>query len=317
MAGSSWSPRRFGAAAGAGDRRRIDRRLRRAAHGRWLAHVGLAEAVAHPPGQERAAERVAGPYGVDDLGGRDLDADLLAGGERADGGRAVGDHHAGGPLAEQVRGGVGGVGGGIQVGEVFGAHLDQIGPAHETAEPVQVGWPRRDHARAAVRVQHDRDAGGQRGHQLFHAGSDRLHDQAERADMQSLGGQGQDGLAGLDRRRRRPGQVEAVAGHARRIDVHDRQRGGRVGGGLERNQDAVTVKVGSLQPAEPVLGQPAEEGRGLAEPGDGAGDVERAAPSRGSRRPSESTIRSIRASPATVIMRWPGSVTRRPGMGNY
>ena len=38
----------------------------------------------------------------------------------------------------------------------------------------------------------------------------------------------------------------------------------------------MTVKVGPLQPAEPVLGQPAEEGCGLAQPGDGAGDVERA-----------------------------------------
>ena len=37
------------------------------------------------------------------------------------------------------------------------------------------------------------------------------------------------------------------------------------------------VKVGPLQPAEPVLGQPAEESRGLAKPGDGTGDVERAA----------------------------------------
>ncbi len=88
---------------------------------------------------------------------------------------------------------------------------------------------------------------------------------------------GRTDLARPDRGRRGAGQVEAVAGDAGRIDVDDRQRGGRLGGGLDRHVHPVAVKVGPHQPPEPVRGEPAEEDGGLAEPGDGPRDVERAA----------------------------------------
>ena len=95
--------------------------------------------------------------------------------------------------------------------------------------------------------------------------------------MQGRGALRQYCLAGTERGRRRAGQVEVITGHAGPVHVHQRQRSRRVGAGSHRDEHPVAVQVGPHQLAEPVAGQPAEEGHGQAEPGHGAGDVERAA----------------------------------------
>ena len=155
--------------------------------------------------------------------------------------------------------------------------LTTFGPAQDAHQPVQVGLPGGDGARPAVRVEHDHDVVGQPGHQPLGARPDRLHDQAEAADVQSRGAIGQHRLGGADRGRRRAGQVEVVGGHAGRVQVDQGQRGRRVGRGPDRDGDVVALQVGPHQLAEAVAGQPAEEGRGQAEPGHRPGGVERGA----------------------------------------
>src|SRR6266568_2337192 len=91
----------------------------------------------------------------------------------------------------------------------------------------------------------------------------------------------QHGLAGPERRRRRAGQVEVVGGHAGRVHVQQGQRGRRLGRRPGGDGYAVALQVGPHRLAEPVAGPP---------------------PARGSTWPAGSTIRSIRASPATVII---------------
>ena len=113
--------------------------------------------------------------------------------------------------------------------------------------------------------------------QLLDAGPDRLHDQAEGADVQGRGAGGQDRLGRADGGRGGPGQVEVVAGHAGRVHVHQGQRGGLVGRVGHGDLHTVALQVGAHELAEAVAGKPPEEGRRLAEPGDGAGHVERAA----------------------------------------
>jgi len=277
VAGQLVGPRRFGAAARAGHDRGVDGRLGGLADQVRVAEVGPAVAVARPPGEEGPAERVAGADGVHDRSGGHLDLDLLPGGERAHGVRAVGDQDAGGTGAEQSGDGGVGVLARVQVGEVLGAHLDDVGPAQDPAEPVQVGLPGGDRAGAAVRVEHDRDIGRGMDGQAFDAGPDRLHDQAEGADVEGRRAGREHRLGRADGGGRGLGQVEVVGGHAGRVHVDQGQRGGlarRVGDG---DPDAVALQVGAHQLAEAVAGQAAEEGCRLAEPGDGAGYVERAA----------------------------------------
>jgi hypothetical protein len=130
----------------------------------------------------------------------------------------------------------------------------------------------------------------------------------------------QSGLAGLDRRRRRAVQVELVAGNAGRIDVDDRQRGGRVGGGLDGDQHPVAVKIGSQQPPEPVTGQPAEEGRRLTKPGDGARDVEWAATEPGidlTGRIHDEVDQDLACDGNHALPLRRESVTGGPGRGHY
>lgn len=117
--------------------------------------------------------------------------------------------------------------------------------------------------------------GRKRGHQPFQAGAHRLHDQAKAADVQGGGACGHDGLLGPDRGRRRAGQVEVVAGDADRIDVDHRERGWCVGRGVDGGQHPMAVEVLPHQPPETIVRQPPQEGRGQAEPGHGAHDVER------------------------------------------
>ncbi len=217
------------------------------------------------------------PNGVDDRGGGDLDLDLFRGRVGVHGSGPVGDQDAGGSPAEQVRGGRPGVLAGEQVGEVLGAHLDGVGPAQDPADPVQVGLSRRDGAGAAVRVEHHQDICRGRDGQALDAGPGRLHDQAEGADVQRRDAGGQDRLGRADGGRGGLGQVEVVAGHAGRVDVHQGQRGGLAGRVGHRDSHAVALQVGAHQLAEAVTGQPSQEGGRLAEPGHGAGHVERPA----------------------------------------
>ena len=88
------------------------------------------------------------------------------------------------------------------------------------------------------------------------------------------GALGQHRLAGPDRGRRGAVQVEVVAGHAGRVQVHQRQRGRRLGRGGHRDPRTVAFQVGPQQLPEPVAGEPAEVGHRLPEPGHRAGDVE-------------------------------------------
>src|SRR6266702_2536430 len=61
VTGQLVGPRGFGATARAGHHRGVDRRLRRTADRLRVAQVGPVQAVAEPPGEEGAAERVPGP----------------------------------------------------------------------------------------------------------------------------------------------------------------------------------------------------------------------------------------------------------------
>jgi hypothetical protein len=68
-------------------------------------------------------------------------------------------------------------------------------------------------------------------------------------------------------RRGRAGQVEAVAGDARLVEVDQRQRGRRGGRAGHADGDALGLERAAEQAPEPVVGQPAEERGRRAQPG--------------------------------------------------
>ena len=70
--------------------------------------VGAGEAVGRPPGEEAAAEGVAGADRVHDVDGGDLDGQDRVGQERPGRVRAVGDEDERGAGGEQQFGGLGG-----------------------------------------------------------------------------------------------------------------------------------------------------------------------------------------------------------------
>ena len=101
---------------------------------------------------------------------------------------------------------------------------------------------------------------------------------------------------------RGPFEVEAVVRDSARIDLGQRQRRRRLGRCRDGERDA-GIPQRSAQPApERVIADPAQELTRAPEPGDGPGDVERAAAGMGGDSPASLMSMSISASPATVII---------------
>ena len=152
--------RRVRAGALAGDRRDLDREGDGVADGGHVGEVRASETALDPAGEEPATERIAGTDRVHD---RDLRArrprprrvavttmtarppsvSRTTAGPRPTIARAA-------SMRRRAR---------LEIGEVVGADLDDVGAGHDAVEPIEVGRAVRDDRRPAVRVEHDQRVG--------------------------------------------------------------------------------------------------------------------------------------------------------------
>ncbi len=166
-----------------------------------------------------------------------------------------------------------------EVLEIVLADLDDVRVAQRRGEAAAKRALVRDERRPAVRVDHHQRALGDRLDDRLQRERRRLHDQAERADVQHVHPlrQRRERGRGLERGRARGLGVEAVGGHAVRVELgqRERRRQRRVDHRVEPH--AVLHELRAQLRAEAVVGQTAEEVHVLLEPAERARGVVRAA----------------------------------------
>lgn len=260
-------------------------------HGNRVGEIRARQGVPRPVREETAAERVARANRIDDVDGRRADAYLTPG--RQEGGcgpRPVGDDDKRASLAEQGASRLGHRRARHQVSQVIGTRLDNVRPLRDPGKAAQVRGAIGYRTRTAVRVyHHERSRRQVRCDQPLGAGRDRLHDKAERPDMNGLQRvsfrlrRGRSGRQGFPQRGvvhvggRRLVEVEVVARDSCPVHIGDRQCRRRTAGRRQPQPYAVGVEPVPQHPAEPVTGQPPGEDRGGTQPRERARRVERAA----------------------------------------
>ena len=251
---------------------------------RRVCQLAAAEAGAEPPGEEAAAERIAGADGVGHL-------DVLSGHELLSGCRddpravcPAGDEHQGhaaGGERPRVHQRVDSRG---QVLRVVVAHLPDIGSPAGLVDPAHVGGAVGDDTGTTVGVDHHHRVVRQALQVTDEGGGHRLQREAEGAGMDGFRRQRRGRHFG-ERRGRCAGQVEVVGGGTVVVQLGGGERGGQVGAHGCVGAHPVGSELGEQLRAEAIVRDRAQEGDRATQSTDGAGDVVGPAPELGGDSP--------------------------------